>query len=176
MFPPSPKTVDSAATADYTMVTKGLQPAEQSGMNDQNNSICTARHLNHVCIAVRDIEETLGFYDKVFGIGPTEVKEIEDQGVRAALVRVGETQLEFMEPTDDTGSVARFVEKRGDAMHHICFEVNDLAATLQRLDANGVELVDKSPRQGLSGMIAFIHPRSTRGVLIELVDRESARS
>ncbi len=137
--------------------------------------ICTARHMNHVCIAVRDIEDTLRFYRDVFGVDGAEIEDIEDQKVRAALVRVGGSQLEFIQPTDPTSSVARFIQRRGEGMHHICFEVDDLKQTLDRLDSNGVELIDKAPREGLSGMIAFVHPRSARGVLIELVDRESAR-
>ena len=136
---------------------------------------CVARHLNHVCIAVRDIEDTLRFYSEVFGIVDTDVQDIEDQGVRAALVRVGGSQLEFIQPTDPEGGVARFIERRGEGMHHICFEVEDLAATLERLHAQGVKLIDRAPRKGLSGSIAFIHPRATGGMLIELVDQETAR-
>ena len=142
-------------------------------MSVQDQPVCTAKHINHVCIAVRDIEDTVRLYDTVFGVGQVEVKDIEDQGVRAALIKVGGSQLEFIEPVDQAGSVARFVERRGDALHHLCFEVDDLDATLERLDASGVELIDATARKGLSGMIAFVHPRSTRGVLIELVDSES---
>ena len=137
--------------------------------------VCTARHLNHVCLAVRDIEATTRFYRDVFGIGEAEIEEIEDQGVKASLVRVGGSQLEFIEPTDPAGGVARFIERRGEGVHHICFEVEDLEGTLARLASSDVELIDRRPRKGLSGMIAFIHPRSTQGVLIELVDRDSAR-
>ena len=138
-------------------------------------SICAARHLNHVCLAVSDIEETASFYRDVFGLGDVEIEEIPDQGVRAALVRVGGSQLELIQPTDPDGGVARFIERRGEGLHHICLEVEDLQEKLDRLAANGIELIDKSPRQGLSGTIAFLHPRSTRGVLIELVDRDTAR-
>ena len=136
---------------------------------------CVARHINHVCMAVRDIDATLAFYQKVFGTGKAEVEEIEDQGVKASLVRVGGSQLEFIQPTDPNGSVARFIESKGEGMHHICFEVADVQQTLDRLDAEGIQLIDKSPREGLSGTIAFLHPRATGGVLIELVDQETAR-
>ena len=138
-------------------------------------SPCTAKHLNHICLAVRDIEETASFYRDVFGLGDIEIEEIPDQGVRATLVRVGGSQLELIQPTDPDGGVARFIERRGEGLHHICLEVEDLQEKLDLLAANGIELIDKSPRQGLSGMIAFLHPRSTRGVLIELVDRDTAR-
>ncbi len=137
--------------------------------------VCVARHINHVGIAVQDIEETLAFYRDVFGAGGAEVVEQEDQGVLGALVTVGGTQLEFLQPTDSDGTVARFIERRGEGLHHICFEVEDLQDKLDRLDAGGVRLIDKTPRKGLSGMIAFLHPRSTRGVLIELVDQDTAR-
>lgn len=138
-----------------------------------SDSPCTALHINHVCLAVRDIDDSLRFYQGLFGIGEAEVEDIEDQRVKAALVKVGGTQLEFIQPTDPSGGVARFIERRGEGVHHICFEVDDLAGTLKRLDAQSVQLIDKAPRQGASGMIAFIHPKATRGVLIELVDSSS---
>ncbi len=136
---------------------------------------CTARHLNHVCIAVSDIDDTLGFYRRTFGVGASEVVELEDQGVRAALVRVGGSQLEFIQPTDPGGGVARFIERRGEGVHHVAFEVEDLQEQLDRLASDGVQLIDTEPREGLSGSIAFIHPRATRGVLIELVEQDGAR-
>ena len=138
-------------------------------------STCTARHLNHVCIAVSDIEDTLGFYRRVFGVGTTDIEEIPDQGVRAALVRVGGSQLEFIQPTDPAGGVARFIERQGEGVHHVCFEVEDLQQKLDLLADSGIELIDGAPRAGLSGQIAFVHPRSTRGVLIELVEQDTAR-
>ena len=138
-------------------------------------SICTARHINHVCIAVKDIDDTIRFYRDVFGATDSEVVDIEDQAVRATLIRVGGSQLEFIEPTDPNGGVAKFIDRRGEGVHHICFEVEDLAGTLQRLDEQGVSVIDREPREGLSGTIGFLHPKSTRGVLIELVDQDAAR-
>lgn len=136
---------------------------------------CTVQHLNHVCIAVRDIEDTLRFYRETFGTASAEIEELEEQGVRAALLRVGGSQLEFIQPTDPESGVARFVERRGEGVHHICFEVEDLPGALDRLDGAGIDLIDRTPREGLSGDIAFIHPGATRGVLIELVDGDTAR-
>lgn len=138
-------------------------------------SICTARHINHVCIAVEDIEASMRFYRDVFGVQQGEVVEIADQGVRAALLRVGGSQLEFIQPTDPTGSVAKFIQRRGEAIHHICFEVEDLPGALRRLDEQDIAVIDETPRDGLSGRIGFIHPKSTNGVLIELVDQRAAR-
>ena len=139
------------------------------------DSPCTARHINHVAIAVSDIDETLAFYRDVFGTGNAEVEDIEDQAVRAALVRIGGSQLELIQPTDPEGGVAKFIERRGEGVHHIAFEVDDLQASLDALNEHGVRTIDNAPREGLSGMIGFIHPRSTRGVLIELVDQDTAR-
>jgi len=144
-------------------------------MSQQTEAVCTARHLNHVCIAVRDIEDTLKFFQEVFGVAGAEIEDIPDQGVKATLVPVGGSQLELIEPTDPNGGVARFIERRGEGLHHICFEVDDLQGKLDLLASKGMELIDRAPRKGLAGMIAFLHPRSTRGVLIELVDRTSTR-
>ena len=139
-------------------------------------STCNARHINHVCIAVLNIEETLVFYEKLFGVTKSgEIETIEDQGVKAALVRVGASQLEFIQPIDNENGVAKFIERRGEGVHHICFEVDNLESKLTELDLAGVRLIDKEPRDGLSGTIGFIHPKSTRGVLIELVDQKTAR-
>ena len=141
-----------------------------------NESICSARHINHVCIAVSDIEETLEFYEKLFGVSRSgEIETIEDQGVKAALVRVGASQREFIQPIDSENGVSNFIDRRGEGVHHICFEVDDLASKLKELDDSGVQMIDKEPRDGLSGIIGFIHPKATRGVLIELVDQKTAR-
>tara|TARA_B100000408_G_C10306059_1_gene226722 strand:- start:910 stop:1302 length:393 start_codon:yes stop_codon:yes gene_type:complete len=129
-----------------------------------------------VCIAVLNIEETLVFYENLFGVTKSgEIETIEDQGVKAALVRVGASQLEFIQPIDNENGVAKFIERRGEGVHHICFEVDNLESKLNDLDLAGVQLIDKEPRDGLSGTIGFIHPKSTRGVLIELVDQKTAR-
>ena len=141
-----------------------------------NESTCSARHINHVCIAVLNIEETLEFYENLFGVTKSgEIETIEDQGVKAALVRVGASQLEFIQPIDNENGVAKFIDRRGEGVHHICFEVDNLESKLHELNLAGVQLIDKEPRDGLSGTIGFIHPKSTRGVLIELVDQKTAR-
>ena len=140
-----------------------------------SDSICSIKHLNHVCIAVNNIEETLNFYSKLFGTKNTKVIEIKSHAVRAALVKIGTSQLEFIQPTDTVSGVAKFLKHKGEGMHHICFEVDNLESRLQDLDLAGVRLIDKEPRDGLSGTIGFIHPKATGGVLIELVDQKTAR-
>ncbi|MBM3944278.1 MAG: methylmalonyl-CoA epimerase [SAR202 cluster bacterium] len=139
-------------------------------------SPCVARHINHVAIAVKDIQAALGMYQGLFGVGGNaEVEVIGDQKVKACLVRIGGSQVEFIQPTEPDTGVAKFIEKRGEGVHHICFEVDNLAERLTALKASGAQLIDEKPRHGLSGQIAFIHPRSTGGVLIELVDQDTAR-
>jgi methylmalonyl-CoA/ethylmalonyl-CoA epimerase len=142
---------------------------------DAESTGCVARHINHVAIAVRDIAATLEFYRVTFGVETDGVVEIADQGVRAALVRVGGSQLEFIQPLDETGGVARFIESRGEGVHHICFEMEGLVDRLKQFKDAGLRLIDESPREGLSGEIAFIHPKATGGVLIELVDSATAK-
>ena len=141
-----------------------------------NGSACMAQHLNHVAIAVEDMDEALGMYGDLFGLDPSEVEDIEEQGVRAALLQVGGSQLELIQPLDTESGVAKFIERRGPGLHHVCFEVDGLQGALDRLDAEqGVQLIDRSPRRGLAGMIAFLHPRSTGGTLVELVEAGTAR-
>ena len=136
---------------------------------------CVARHINHIAIAVKDIDASLALYGKIFGVSSDDIQDIEDQAVRATLLRIGGSQLELIQATDPDGAIARFIERHGEGLHHVCFEVDDLQGTLDRLADHEVELVDREPRQGLSGSIAFLHPRSTGGVLIELVDQQGAR-
>jgi len=136
---------------------------------------CIARHINHIALAVSNLEETLIFYVQTFGVNNPEIVELQDHGVKAALVRVGGSQLEFIQPLESTGGVASFIENRGEGVHHICFEMDDLNQSLQKLEKAGINLIDKTARSGLSGEIAFIHPKSTGGVLIELVDSTTAR-
>ena len=140
-----------------------------------DGSACTARHLNHVAIAVEDMDEALGMYGDLFGLDPSEVEDVADQGVRAALLKVGGSQVELIQPLDTESGVAKFIERRGPGLHHVCFEVDGLQGALDRLDEEQVQLIDRKPRQGLAGMIAFLHPRSTGGTLIELVEAGTAR-
>lgn len=142
-------------------------------MSDTNGPICTAEHLNHVAIVVNSVQETLDFYKNTFGVEGGEIEELADQGVRATLIAVGGSQLELIEPVQPDTGVARFLESRGEAFHHICFEVENLQDKLNALDTEGFRLIDKAPRKGLAGMIAFLHPKSTRGILVELVDKAS---
>lgn len=141
-------------------------------MKHSKPPICLANHINHVAIVVKNLEETLEFYRESFGVPETKIVSLEDQGVRATLVPVGGSNLELIQPIQPDSGVGRFLEARGEAFHHICFEVNNLKEKLDDLDKEGFKLIDNTPRQGLAGMIAFIHPKSTRGILIELVESQ----
>ncbi len=127
--------------------------------------------LHHVGIAVPSLREAIPFYRDVLGyaIGPEH--DLPEQRVRVVFATRDGSRVELLEPTDGASGIARFVAERGRAtMHHLCFEVDDLAGTLDRLSREGVELVDWTPRQGVEGRVAFLHPRASGGVLVELIE------
>ncbi|HLF03661.1 MAG TPA: methylmalonyl-CoA epimerase [Dehalococcoidia bacterium] len=136
-------------------------------------AICTINHIDHVGVAVKDIQAALAFFQRVFGVPEAPVAELADQGVRATLIQVGQTRLELLEPLSDSTPVGRFIARRGEGLHHLAFNVADLPGKLRVLEAQGLELVDRQPREGLSGSVAFIHPRSVFGILTELVESRS---
>ena len=134
-------------------------------------SLAEAGPLHHVGIAVPSLEAAIPFYRDTLGyaIGPVHV--MAEQRVRIVFATKGSSRVELLEPTDGESGVARFVAERGRAtLHHLCFEVADLAGSLVRLAAAGVELIDSEPRRGVEGAVAFLHPRSAQGVLIELIE------
>ena len=136
-----------------------------------------ARELHHVAVAVPSLAAAIPFYRDLLGYRVAEPRHIADQHVRVAFATRDGSRVELLEPTDAESSVARFVAERGrPTLHHLCFVVDDLAGTLARLAAEGVELVDRAPRPGVEGLVAFLHPRAADGVLVELVDRLSLRT
>ena len=135
--------------------------------------VCTVNHFDHVGVAVKDIETALAFFRKVFDVPDAEIVLMEDQGVRACLIEVGQTRLELLEPTGPESGVGRFIERRGEGLHHLALNVTDISGKLRTLQTLGVDLIDRSPREGLSGTIAFVHPRSVFGVLTELGENDS---
>ena len=134
------------------------------------SDVCTVNYIDHVGVAVKDINEALKVFQDLFGTQPSPVEELADQGVLATLIQVGETRLELLQPLSDDSTVGRFIERRGEGLHHLALNVSDIGGKLALLEAKGVSLVDREPREGLSGTIAFIHPRSVFGVLTELVE------
>ncbi len=137
------------------------------------SEVCTINYLDHVGVAVKDIRAALDFFGKVFDVPDAEVVLMDDQGVRACLIQVGQTRLELLEPTSPQSGVGRFIERRGEGLHHLALNVTDISGKLQSLETLGVDLIDHAPREGLSGTIAFVHPRSVFGVLTELVENDS---
>ena len=134
--------------------------------------VCTVNYIDHVGVAVKNIDTALAFFKKVFDVPDADIELMEDQGVRACLIEVGQTRLELLEPTGSESGVGRFIERRGEGLHHLALNVTDISGKLQTLQTLGVDLIDQTPREGLSGTIAFVHPRSVFGILTELVESD----
>jgi methylmalonyl-CoA/ethylmalonyl-CoA epimerase len=129
--------------------------------------------VHHVALVVRSIESALGLWRDMLGLELEMIMDVPQDRVRIAFLGVGESKVELVEPTDDTTGVYRFLESKGEGFHHVCFEVANLAETLMRLEIDGLELIDTAPRKGAEGPVAFLHPRSCHGVLIELIEAPS---
>jgi methylmalonyl-CoA epimerase len=128
------------------------------------------RRIHHLAIAVRELEAGIGFYRDRLGLSLDRRALVEDQGVEVALLGLANCELELIQPLDSTNSIGRFVERRGEGLHHICFTTPDIRAEMASLANRNVELLDKEPRQGVAGLVCFIHPRVHAGVLVELVE------
>jgi methylmalonyl-CoA epimerase len=129
------------------------------------------KKLEHVGIAVSDLDEALKFYREALGLDPDEVLEVPERGMKIAFFTVGDVQLELLASTDQEGDIAHFLQKRGPGLHHLAFLVDDAQVTLERLKEKGIQLVDEIPKRGARGnKIAFLHPKGTGGVLIELCE------
>lgn len=128
-------------------------------------------HIEHIGIAVSNLESAIEFYEKIFGLQCYNIEEVSDQKVRTAFFIVGQTKIELLEPTDPDGPVGKFIEKRGEGLHHIAFAVKNIEEQLKRAEKLGIRLIDSSPRKGAEGLdIAFLHPKSCSGVLIEICE------
>lgn len=126
--------------------------------------------IGHVAILAGNLDETVKLYRKLFGATSSEVKAIAEQGVRTVMLDIGGSKLEILEPLPGSG-MEKILEKRGEGIHHICLEVDNIEQTLDFLAGEDVNLIDQKARRGLEGMVAFIHPKSTKGVLIELCQK-----
>ncbi len=125
------------------------------------------KRIHHVGVVVPRLEDGLKFWRDLLGLEVTRSATIQEQGVRAALLRVGGSEIELLEPLDPENAVGRFLARRGGGLHHVCFETSDVARELESARAKGIALIDQKPRRGLAGMICFLHPKATRGVLVE---------
>ena len=126
--------------------------------------------INHLGIATKGIDEALKFWSDALGLENVHTEVVEDQKVRVAMLPIGESRVELLEPTSEDSPISKFLEKRGGGIHHIAIEVDDIEAALTRLKSEGARLIDEHPRIGAEGcLVAFVHPSSTHGVLLELV-------
>ena len=131
-------------------------------------------HIEHIGIAVNSLSDAIAFYEKVLGLKCYSIEEVADQKVKTAFFLVGKTKIELLESTDPEGPIGKFIEKRGEGIHHIAFAVENIEERLREAEDAGVRLIDTQPRRGAEGLsIAFLHPRSTFGVLTELCEDKS---
>ena len=130
--------------------------------------------INHLGIATNDIAGALTFWEDALGLGNVHTETVEDQKVRVAMLPLGESRIELLEPTSEDSPISKFLEKRGGGIHHIAIEVEDIRASLAKLKEKGMRLIDEHPRIGAEGcLVAFVHPSSANGVLLELVQTKS---
>jgi len=131
-------------------------------------------HIEHIGIAVKDLQEAIKIYENLLGTDCYKIEEVPEQKVVTAFFRVGETKIELLASADPEGPVCKFIEKRGEGIHHIAFAVDSVNECLEELSAKGVNLIDRVPRKGADGLdIAFVHPKSTAGVLVEICGKNS---
>jgi methylmalonyl-CoA/ethylmalonyl-CoA epimerase len=133
-------------------------------------------HIEHIGIAVSNLKEAIEYYEKVLGLTCYKIEEVPDQKVKTAFLRIGQTKIELLESTDPEGPVGKFIEKRGEGVHHIAFAVENIEEYLKDAETKGIRLIDAVPRRGAEGLsIAFLHPKSTFGVLTELCEEKSCK-
>ena len=128
-------------------------------------------HIEHIGIAVKSIEKSIPYYENVLGLKCYAIEEVKDQKVKTAFFKIGQTKLELLESTDPEGPIGKFIEKKGEGIHHLAFAVNNIESALEEAKNNDIRLVDQTARKGAEGLdIAFLHPKSTFGVLTELCE------
>lgn len=125
------------------------------------------RKIHHVGIVVDNLEQAMSFWRDLLGLSLVKTAVVQDQGVKAALLKAGQSEIELLEPLTAESGVGRFLSRRGGGLHHVCFETENVEAELSRARTKGIQLIDQQPRPGLAGMICFLHPKATRGVLVE---------
>lgn len=132
-------------------------------------------HIEHIGIAVENLEESIAYYENVLGLKCYSIEEVADQKVKTAFFQVGQTKIELLESTQPDGPIGKFIEKKGQGVHHIAFAVENIEEKLESVAEKGVRLIDEKPRPGAEGLnIAFLHPKSTQGVLTELCEKPKA--
>ena len=133
------------------------------------------KRILHIGIAVKSLDEAILFYENIFGLKCYNIEEVEEQKVKTAFFKVGDTKIELLESTDPDGPIGKFIEKRGEGIHHMAFAVKDIENRLREAEEKGVRLIDHKPRKGAEGLdIAFLHPKSTLGVLTEICEDKNS--
>ncbi len=130
-------------------------------------------HIEHLGIAVKNLKEVIGYYENVLGLSCYSIEEVPNQKVKTAFFQIGQTKLELLESTDPEGPIGKFIEKKGEGIHHIAFAVDNIESALAEVKVKHVQLIDEKPRPGAEGLhIAFLHPKSTFGVLTEFCEKK----
>lgn len=128
-------------------------------------------HIEHIGIAVNSLDESIPYYEEILGLKCYAIEEVKDQKVKTAFFKVGDTKIELLESTDPEGPIGKFLEKRGQGIHHMAFAVDGIESAISEAEAKGIRMIDKAPRRGAEGLdIAFLHPKSTFGVLTEFCE------
>lgn len=132
-------------------------------------------HIEHIGIAVKDLEKAIAYYENVLGLQCYAIEEVKDQRVKTAFFKVGQTKIELLESTDENGPIGKFIEKKGEGIHHLAFAVQNIENALDEVEEKGIRLIDSHPRKGAEALqIAFLHPKSTFGVLTEFCQPEKS--
>jgi len=134
-------------------------------------------HIEHIGIAVKNLEESIKFYENVLGLKCYAIEEVKDQKVKTAFFKVGQTKIELLESTNAEGPIGKFIEKKGEGIHHLAFAVNNISEALNETESKGVQLIDKQARKGAEGLdIGFLHPKFTLGVLTEFCEDNNTKN
>lgn len=135
------------------------------------------KHIEHIGIAVNDLDESIKYYEEVLGLKCYAIEEVADQKVKTAFFKIGDTKIELLESTDPEGPIGKFIEKKGEGVHHIAFAVKGIQSALDKAKEKNIRLIDEQPRKGAEGLnIAFLHPKSTHGVLTELCEKPESEN
>lgn len=134
-------------------------------------------HIEHIGIAVKNLEESIKYYENILGFKCYGIEEVKEQKVKTAFLMVGQTKIELLESTDPEGPIGKFIEKKGEGIHHLAYAVKEIETVLREIESKGIQLIDRTPGKGAEGLdIAFLHPKSTGGVLTELCENKNISS
>jgi methylmalonyl-CoA/ethylmalonyl-CoA epimerase len=143
---------------------------------NKNRGVCVIKKVDHIGIAVKSLEAALPFYTDVLGLPLLRIEEVDSQKVKVAFIQAGETKLELLEPVSSESAVAKFIEKRGEGIHHVALGVESIEARISEMKEKGIRMIDEEPRPGAGGaQIAFMHPKSASGVLVELCEKKEKK-